>query len=245
MTHSQRPPKTEHGTPKTLLTTGVLIAALFGACAWWGTPSSQAEEDFLTAAATAGNRAGVLVLKTGQLVEGRISASAGGYLVELAKGNYLVPFERVQVVAETPHGAYEKLKAVEPNPTPAFQVALARWCIAWKLHQEARLELRDALIADPDHQEARQMYARLHQLMQPEQQPPAKPEPKTKAGFQAADPESLAGLSPEAAREYVVRVQPVLLNRCGNAGCHAPSAEQDFVVKRRMQSISSPVLSNV
>jgi hypothetical protein len=136
--------------------------------------------------------------------------------------------ERVSVVAEDKHGAYEKLKATGTAITPDFQVALARWCMAWKLYEEARLELRDALVADPDHEDARQMYAKLHQLMNPEPPAPTKSKPKTAEGFEPADAESLAGLSPETARLYVTRVQPLLLNRCGNAGCHGPSSEQEF-----------------
>jgi hypothetical protein len=222
---------------------GLILALLL---AVWGTVISfgRAEEEFLTPAADTKSNAGVMVLKTGQLVEASISPCPGGYLVELPKGNYVVPLERVSVVADDRHGAYKKLKAAEPKLTPEFQVALARWCMAWKLYEEARIELRDALVADPEHQEARRMYAKLHQLLNPE--PPVATKPKAKAqGPAASDPESLAGLSPETARLYVTRVQPLLLNRCGNAGCHGPNSEQEFRLTHIRGRLNKQTIANL
>jgi hypothetical protein len=229
---------------RNLILRGGLTFALLALVCGGENPSGHAEEDFLTSPKTEG-RAGVMVLKTGQLVEGRISPSPGGYLVELPKGNYLVPLERVSVVAEDRHGAYKKLKAAQQTLTPDFQVALARWCIAWKLYEEARVELRDALVAEPEHEEARQMYAKLHQLMHPEQQSATKPKPKTAEGFQQSEPESLAGLSPETAKQYVIRVQPLLLNRCGNAGCHGPSSGQEFELTHIRGRLNKQTIANL
>lgn len=223
---------------------GLAIALL--AAVWRGEdPSGQAQDDFLSPAKSTDGEAGAMVLKTGQLVEGKISQSPGGYLVELPKGSYLVPFERVSVVADDRNGAYKKLKATEPAPTPDFQVALARWCITWKLYEEARLELRDALIADPVHEDARQMYARLDQLMNPEPEAITKPQPKTEEGFEPKDPESLAGLSPDTAKQYVTRVQPILLNRCGNAGCHGPSSGQEFQLTHIRGRLNQQTIANL
>lgn len=230
---------------RNLIWRGGLAIALLAAT--WGRDGlfAQVQDDFLSPAPSAKEKASVMVLKTGQLVEGEISQSPGGYLVELPRGNYLVPLERVSVVAEDRHGAYQKLKATQPNPTPDFQVALARWCVAWKLYAEARVELRDALVADPSHQEARQMYAKLHQLMNPEPQAVTKPQPKTAEGFQEGDPESLAGLSPDTAKQYVTRVQPLLLNRCGNAGCHGPSSGQEFQLTHIRGGLNQQTIANL
>lgn len=230
---------------RNLFLRGGLIVALFGA--WFAVEHAftQADETPSDTTTQAGKRTGVLVLKTGKLVEGQLSQRAGGYLVELPKGSYLVPFERVQVAAEDRHGAYEKLKASQPNPTPDYQVALARWCMAWKLHKEARLELRDALVADPNHKTAREMYARLHQLLHPDQQVVEKPKPKTREGFQASDPVSLSGLSPDLAKSYVVRVQPLLLNRCGNAACHGTASNQEFRLSHVRRGLNRTTLENL
>ncbi len=224
---------------------GGLAIALVGALLWGRAVLIRADE--ADSSSSAGTRSGVLVLNNGQLVEGRLSQSAGGYVVDLPKGSFLVPFERVSVVAEDRHDAYKKLKAAQPTPTPEFQVGLARWCIAWKLFEEARLELRDALVADPDHKEGRRMYAKLDNLMHPERQTVASKLPKKKStdGFQPAEPESLAGLSNELAKQYVIRVQPLLLNRCGNAACHGPASEQDFHITHVRRSMNRQTMENL
>ncbi len=223
------------------------MVALLGACLWCGNRWIRADEAEVSPTASRGTRAGVLVLNTGQLVEGRLSQNAGGYVVDLPKGSFLVPFERISVVADDRHDAYEKLKATQPTPTPDFQVGLARWCIAWKLFDEARRELRDALIADPDHEEGRRMYAGLDRLLHPERVAFAKPQPpaKTAEGFQKSEPESLAGLSPELARQYVIRVQPLLLNRCGNAACHGPASGQEFQITHVRRSMNRQTMQNL
>ncbi len=40
--------------------------------------------------------------------------------------------------------------------------------------------------------------------------------------------ESLAGLTPETTQEFVRKVQPLLMNRCGNANCHGSAGKSDF-----------------
>ncbi len=224
-----------------------LVIALFGFLLAWENPSATAQEEPFLQPVPNSTRMGVLVLKTGQIVEGRLSQNAGGYLVNLAKGSYLVPYARVSVVAENRHQAYEKLTEKQPNPTPAYRVAMARWCIAWKLYAEARIELRDALIADPEHKEALQMYSRLSHMINPEQQPleTLVPKSKTPDGFTPSEPESLEGLSPDLARQYVVRVQPIFLNRCGNAGCHSPSSEQKFQLTHIRRGLNQQTLKNL
>ena len=104
-----------------------------------------------------------------------------------------------------------------------------------------------ALIADPDHEEGRRMYAKLDHLMHPEHQAFSKPQPpaKTAEGFQKSEPESLAGLSPELAKQYVIRVQPLLLNRCGNAACHGPAAGQEFQIAHVRRSMNRQTMQNL
>ena len=43
--------------------------------------------------------------------------------------------------------------------------------------------------------------------------------------------ETLGGLPPEAARDFVSRVQPILMNGCANAGCHGRSSTNSFRIE--------------
>jgi hypothetical protein len=51
-------------------------------------------------------------------------------------------------------------------------------------------------------------------------------------GFEVAEVSALAGLDPEHARFFTERVQPILMNKCGNASCHGPAAENEFRLTR-------------
>ena len=42
----------------------------------------------------------------------------------------------------------------------------------------------------------------------------------------------MAGLTAGTARQFVMKVQPILLNRCGNTRCHGPVAKNEFRLTR-------------
>jgi hypothetical protein len=172
------------------------------------------------------------VLKDGGLVGGRIRQESNGYLVEKPGGHFVVPYEMVYFRATDREDAYQKLKATIKKPTAATNLALARWCLTWQLHEHAEEELRAALDLEPDNAEARRMILRLASVLDPDGEPPVLPEPKTDDGFEAQAARSLAGLSEETALLYTTRVQPILVNRCGNAACHGQTGGNPFSLVR-------------
>lgn len=177
---------------------------------------------------------GVLVMRTGRLVEGRISQSAGGYMVDLPNGRMLIPFTQVQLQADDRRDAYRKLRATIPAPTAENHVALARWCLTYQLYSETRAELREALRLDPQSQEARKTLARLNEILDPQQpEDEERPEPsRTLDGFEPPEVRSLAGLPRELAGDYMLKVQPILMNGCATARCHGPSSSNGLRLER-------------
>ncbi len=172
----------------------------------------------------------LLVMTNGRVEEGIISQSAGGYVVEKPKGRMLVPFNSVQMEATDLNDAYRKWKKVLADPTASKHLQLARWCMSHQLYEEAREELRGALELEPERREARTMLVRLEQVMNPPKpvhRPQAKKQ-RTVAGFEAPPVESLEGLSQVSVRQFVKKVQPILLSRCGNARCHAMKTDREF-----------------
>lgn len=179
---------------------------------------------------------GLLVLKSGRIVEGTLSQNAGGFVVEKSRGSMLIPFEQVQLRASDLRDAYQKLRKTFPEQSAEAHVALARWCLTYQLFDECRAELRAALTTQPDHREARSMLRRLDEVLHPEEPTHLtlpKPEPRTEDGFQTPKATSLAGLSRESAREFVTRIQPILLNNCGNAGCHGNGRDTGYRLTHR------------
>ena len=181
------------------------------------------------------NRQGVLLLTSNRLVEGRISHSAGGYVVEKQFGTLVISFDQVRLTALDRGEAFRKLKAMLPKKNVDTNVSLAQWCMTYGLYSECRAELRDALALQPDRDDARKLLKRLEEIINPSKPvhlaQPVAPS-RTQDGFLVREPRSLAGLSPESARYFVIKVQPILMNKCGNASCHGSMVANEFRLTR-------------
>lgn len=194
----------------------------------------------------------VLVLRTGRVMKGRIKMISTGWLVSTDRGNAVIPFEQVHFDADDLNSAYLRLRIQNGRPTVATHLRLAEWCLSQDILAEAARELRDALEKDPANETARLMLNRVDNEIHrrtPQPEPLEEPtdvvilrEPETKTPDDEV--RSLAGLSPETAREFVASIQPLLLNKCGNARCHGSAAKNDFkLTKLRSGSSNSRVVS--
>ncbi len=175
--------------------------------------------------------AGVLVLKSGRIAEGRITQTAGGYEVEMTNGRMLVPFRQVQLQAASRRDAYRMLRQNMPQQAAEHHIRLADWCMTHQLLDLARIELADSLRLEPDNERARGLLRRLESLLNPEDplhEQSARSKTRTSDGFIRPEAKSLAGLSPRAAEQFVTRVQPLLINKCGNTSCHGRDNGGEF-----------------
>jgi hypothetical protein len=175
---------------------------------------------------------GVLLLRSGRLVHGRISESSGGFVVELTNGRMLVPFNQVKMQAVTPNEVYYKLRKEAPEGSTTYLLSLATWCLNNKLYNQARNEVQAVLKAEPDNPTARRMMTRIDSLLDTKQDDAAKERPSLYQRLLAPEAKSLAGLSPEVAATFVSRVQPILMNNCALSGCHGPRGRNEFALLR-------------
>ena len=165
----------------------------------------------------------VILMKSGRVLTGFASRNAGGWLVEQSNGRVQVPLDQVNVVAKNMTDAYRQQRDSVIQPTPATHVALAQWCISYRLYGEARDELKKCLALDPDHTSARKLLLRLDDMLDPadpKQSVIPHPVRRSNDGFLVPEVESLGGLSPDVATTFTQRIQPLLMNKCGNASCH-------------------------
>lgn len=174
----------------------------------------------------------LVLLKSGRMLNGRVSLNAGGYLIEQTNGRIQIPEDQVKFIVNDLREAYRKQRDSIVEPTPATHLALANWCISYNLLDEAREEVKRCLKNDPENEEARRLLARLVDTLKSDlPQKAAKPAPKKTAdGFQQRPIESLGRLSPETAIQYKSRIQPLLINKCGNASCHGASSSNEFQI---------------
>lgn len=172
----------------------------------------------------------VIVMMSGRILTGQMTRNAGGWLVEHASGRVQVPDDQVKVVADSLRDAYRKQRDAIVEPTPATHMMLAHWCITYRLNDEARDELKKCLKRDPDHEEARKLLRRLEESLTAKTITPQSTvlPLRTPDGFVVPEVESLGGLSKETATSFTARVQPLLINKCGNASCHGATSRGEF-----------------
>ena len=181
---------------------------------------------------------GMLLLRNGAVIEGRILKAGENYTVQRPNGDMFVPGVMVRLQCATLGEIYKKLHGTaEKDDTGEARVALARWCITNKLLKEARRELTDAMEFEPSRTEARDMLQKLDLTLDPPADSkksivdPTKSAPAT-ARYSPDEVESLGGLSRESGQQFMRRIQPMLVNNCAVGGCHGPNSEFGFRLQR-------------
>jgi hypothetical protein len=215
-------------------------AALFAVIACSDRSICAQESGSILQPEEATGRPGILVMRNGKVVEGRILKSGDDYSVRSPQGGVMfVPGSLVSLHCENLREAYQKLRGnAQKQNSPAAHCALARWCITNKLTKDARTELDDALQLEPAHEEARNLLLRLNELLDPKRPSEVKVAdsssgvpPKT-VRFATQEVESLGSLSREQAQQFTRRIQPILVNKCAGAGCHSADSETGFRLQR-------------
>lgn len=172
----------------------------------------------------------ILVLTNGGVMRGRIRTVSTGWLVTAKNGYVVVPFRQVRFDADSVEDAWLRMRLQVENPTVASHLSIARWCLSQRLEKGAIRELREALVLDPSNETARLMLSRVDDERRRQAIAAQERSGQTRAfvsvetAQQPDDALSLAGLSKETAQRFVSQIQPLLLNRCGNARCHGSVA---------------------
>lgn len=179
----------------------------------------------------------VVILNNMQLLKGTVTRSPNGFVLEHAAGRLVVPPDEVRVFGNDLPDAFHRLVESYPEPTAATHYHLALWSWSHYLKEDAREQLVMALDRDPDHEAARTMLKRIddQKAAQRRQAAAAKPkpiDPRIVNGIELPEVESLAGLSRETAAQFTKRIQPLLLNKCGNASCHGPKTPTGFQLEQ-------------
>src|SRR5690242_11154761 len=103
----------------------IVVASLTGAM------SLRAEDTAVAVNANSQPAAdGVVLLKDGGVLEGRITQVADRYIITRTGGEFQIAAERVAYVGRSLHDAYEYRRASTQN-TPEAHVALAEWCLRY------------------------------------------------------------------------------------------------------------------
>ncbi|WP_437201865.1 hypothetical protein [Planctomicrobium sp. SH664] len=187
----------------------------------------------LAAQTPAAPETGVVVMTDGRAYSGTIHPIPGGLRVESLQGPIVIPEEYVQLRAPTLTAAYRQLRENRVQPVVADHLILAEWCLQNSLLREAHLEIREALQKEPTSVAAQGFLRKIEaQLPSP---PPGNgstaansPPPPRQLSLRDTIERSPAGLTRDVQREFISKVQPLLLNSCGNAACHGAASTGKF-----------------
>lgn len=171
----------------------------------------------------------IVLLNDGRVFRGTLTEVPGGYRVDNGSSYLILPFTEIQLTADSLQDAYKKLRDSVRNPTARDHMALADWCFKQGLIADSRTEVASALQLEPDRSDARVMLQRLDRIVQPPSLDTTRQgSPLGMLSFVKAPERNEQGLTAETMREFVTRVQPLLMNSCGQATCHGNAATNDF-----------------
>ncbi|HZZ71504.1 MAG TPA: hypothetical protein VFE24_04575 [Pirellulales bacterium] len=176
----------------------------------------------------------VLVLKSGQVLAGKIERSGDRYLVVLPDGELRVRVADVESICRNEDEVYFNKRAHIVSDRAEEHLDLVEWCLRQGLLGHAADELSEAMRLDPNHPRIAVTQRHLEQVRgatQPE--PPVK---KEKGPDPAAQNEELdrlvRSLPPGAMEAFTTTIQPVLLNSCTTSGCHGARGNSSFQMQR-------------
>ncbi|MEX2093208.1 MAG: hypothetical protein WD971_11050 [Pirellulales bacterium] len=188
--------------------------------------------------AIASEEEGVVVLRSGGVLHGKVSVSGERYVVTQPKSVVDVPAPQVLLVANSMDDAYQRQRQQLPHDTTEAHLGLAEWCLRYNLINPAAQELIDARRLDPRDPRVALLERRLAVASQPKRKSPPSQAPArthddspSKEELQKLDA-LVKELPPGVVERFTRKVQPLLVNNCTTSGCHQAGSQQDFQLDR-------------
>ncbi len=176
---------------------------------------------------------GVLLLRNGNVIEGRVTRAGDYYLVTFGdSGEARLAATDVETLCVDLDDAYRYKRATLLGRGAAPHLDLAEWCLRHGLAHQAGEQLVAAMRKDADDARIAAVERKLKLAMAAPKLPPAR-QPQTSATVSAEQlDKTIRALPPGSLERFSAIVQPILLNRCAAGGCHGPTARSDFRLLR-------------
>lgn len=197
------------------------------------------QADDLSAAPTTirDGESGFVILQDGGVLDGQIAHVADWYVVARAGSQMQVAAARVQYVCRNLHEAYEYRCKRIAQPTGETHLAMADWCLRYKLLDEAESEFKGARELGANGIKLGLLERRLTAARTRPTQPAAKsvmPTTPVTAVAKARPNAATPDLPPGVLEQFTRRVQPILVNGCTAAKCHEPGGKESFQLNRAL-----------
>jgi hypothetical protein len=177
-------------------------------------------------------QAGVVILKNGHTIAGKITRAGDYVVVTQGESSELrLPAADVEFVSRDLDEAYARKAAALPKDQVGPHLDLAEWCLRHDMPAQATERWVAAYRIDPQHRRVGAVEQRLRLYAQ---RPTSAAVPTGETA--ALSPEELdkftRDLPKSTVEKFAATVQPILLNRCANGGCHGPSGTSEFKLFR-------------
>lgn len=164
---------------------------------------------------------GVLVLRNGEVLSGITSKVGDRYVVARSDGSELrIPTREVEMHCLDLDEAYLRKRQTVSRRDASAVLQLAEWCLRCGLHARAADELLVAISLAPRDPRIKGLERRLQAATTPEPVRETPPVADVAASKSPSPDLSQPAVPTEALESFASRIQPLLLNRCGNATCH-------------------------
>ncbi|HEV3003962.1 MAG TPA: hypothetical protein VGX78_05845 [Pirellulales bacterium] len=179
---------------------------------------------------------GLLLLKNGGIIAGKITAAGDYYHVLEPIGETRVRAAEVEMQCSDLDEAYRRKREKIKDGKPSEHLDLAEWCVRHALFGRADDELATAAAADPSLPRLELIARRLQHARRNAEVPRAPALPASR-GPTNDDLERMARGIPKATMmAFTSTIQPLLLNNCSSSGCHT----QRSGGKLQLQRIDQP-----
>ncbi len=195
---------------------------LFGVCLFTLTVSG---------AALAGDAEPLLLLTNGNVLHGTIEVQGNFVVLHRVDGNQLrLRRDEVLHAATTIEELYRYRSQKRSFRNSSSHIDDAKWCLRHGLIQGAEAEVSELIALDPSHPEVSRLQRQIAAAKTPHAKAPlvlpiTPPEVEVGRAESAPMPE---GISPASIAAFASKVQPLLINRCGNAGCHRTGSDPSW-----------------
>ncbi len=174
---------------------------------------------------------GLLVLRNGNLLSGKILRQQDRYRVATATSELFVRADKVEMFCRSIDEVYQRRRLQRTGLTADSHIELARWCMRNGLLEYAARELLDARTIDPDHRRLlmvqRQLQLALENQQSTPQQTTQSDEPPAKI-----EQQDLEDVPLWARKLFVRQIQPLLVDCCATSGCHQVGSTELLQINR-------------
>jgi hypothetical protein len=184
------------------------------------------------ASTSATHSEGVVVLVNQNVLRGKVTRDGEFYYVSNEHGELRLAAGQVEMAVASLDEAYQRKRERIAMGDAEGRLRLAAWCLRNHMVGYAAEEILAARGLDPRDPRI----AQLERQMDMATSPPTEPLPPAGQADDRPTRDQLDKIIRELPREavssFAARIQPLVVNRCGLAGCHGPGAESDFRLER-------------